>query len=47
MSNVIEDLDLGFCEVCDSYVTVVLIGEDYLCKSEVEVFGADLASVVG
>jgi hypothetical protein len=47
MSNLIEELDLAFCEVCDSYVTAVRIGRDYLCKSEVDVFGADLATVVG
>lgn len=46
MENLL-DLDLAYCEVCDSYVTAVLIGEDYLCKSEVEVYGADLATVVG
>lgn len=40
-----EELDLGFCESCDSYVTVVQIGDDYLCKSEVEVYGADMATV--
>ena len=45
MSNLIEEFDLAFCEVCDSYVTVVKIGADYLCKSEVEMYGADLASV--
>lgn len=45
MSNVIEELDLGFCETCDSYVTVIKIGEDFLCKSEVEYYGADMATV--
>lgn len=48
MSNLlIEELDLGFCESCDSYVSVVLVGEDYLCRSEVEVYGADMATVCG
>ena len=46
MENLL-DLDLAYCEACDSYVTAVLVGQDYLCKSEVDVFGADLASVVG
>ena len=47
MSNLIEELDLAFCEVCDSYVTAVYVDGDYLCKSEVDVYGADLATVVG
>ena len=43
MDNLL-DLDLGFCSSCDSWVTVVEIGGDLLCKSEVEIFGADLAT---
>jgi hypothetical protein len=41
------DLDLGFCDVCDSWVTVVEINGDLLCKGEVEIYGADMATVCG
>ena len=40
------DLDLGFCEACDSWVTIVEDNGDYLCKSEVEIYGADMATVI-
>lgn len=40
------DLDLGFCEACDSWVTVVNVDGDLLCKSEYETY-PDLATVVG
>ena len=44
--NLLEEMDLGFCETCDSYVRVELVGEDYLCSDEVNVFGADYATIV-
>lgn len=46
MENLL-DLDLAYCETCDHFVTAVLVGRDYLCSAEVQVFGADMATVVG
>lgn len=46
MENLL-DLDLAYCDACDSFVTAVYVDGDYLCKSEVDVFGTDMATVVG
>ena len=39
------DLDLGFCDACDSWVSIVYVDGDYLCKSEYEMY-PDLATVI-
>lgn len=45
MSKLVLDLDLGYCESCGNWVTVVEVDGDYLCQSEYLAY-PDLATVI-
>ena len=45
MNKLMLDLDLGYCDSCGNWVTVIEVAGDYLCKSEYEYY-PDLATVI-
>jgi len=45
MSKLMLDLDLGYCDCCGNWVTVIEVDGDVFCKSEYEAY-PDLANII-